>query len=168
MRRQGESQTYQNLSTLLAPSHRHSLFSRGLSLSPGQCLVKVSSLLLFFRFRHLYSLALLFGLEFIADDPLALQQSPVSDGPALAQLLQLTGNLASVMLCTLPLGALSHFTGACVLSTTPLLALRSLPVCPVLLICAPPVRTCSPLFLHPAPCPCGCLSTLVTPLVVLP
>ena len=34
-----------------------------------------------------------------------------SDGPALHLLLQYTGNLASVMLCTLPLGALSRFSG---------------------------------------------------------
>ena len=33
------------------------------------------------------------------------------------------------MLCTLPLGALSRFSGACVLLTMPPLALRSLPVC---------------------------------------
>ena len=52
-----------------------------------------------------------------------------SDGPAPPLLLQFTGNLASVMLCTLPLGALSRFSGACVLSTMPPLALRSLPVC---------------------------------------
>ena len=52
-----------------------------------------------------------------------------SDGPALPMLLQYTGNSASVMLFTLPLGALSHFSGAHVLLTMLHLALRSLPVC---------------------------------------
>ena len=37
-----------------------------------------------------------------------------SDGPTLPLLLQYTWNLASVMLCTLPLDALSRFSGACV------------------------------------------------------
>ena len=78
------------------------------------------------------------GLEFIADDPPALQNSnshsvagvaTFSDGPALPLLLQYTGNLASVMLFTLPLGALSRFSGACVLLTMPHLALRSTQVC---------------------------------------
>ena len=79
-----------------------------------------------------------FGLEFIADDPPALQQFNLAlrrwcrhllGWHSASLLLQYTGNLASVMLCTLPLGALSRFSGACVLSTTPPLALRSLPVC---------------------------------------
>ena len=52
-----------------------------------------------------------------------------SDGPALPLLLRYTGNLASVMPFTLPLGALSRFSGACALLIIPHLALRSLPVC---------------------------------------
>ena len=43
--------------------------------------------------------------------------------------MQYTGNLASAMLFTFPLGALSRFSGACVLLTVPPLALPSLPVC---------------------------------------
>ena len=71
-------------------------------------------------------LSLLPGLEFIADDPPALQQFNL----ALRRWCrQYTGNLASVMLCTLPLDALSRFSGACVCCRPPLLALRSLPVC---------------------------------------
>ena len=52
-----------------------------------------------------------------------------SDGPALPLLLQFTGNLALVILFTLPWGALSRCSGACVLLIMPHLALRSLPVC---------------------------------------
>ena len=52
-----------------------------------------------------------------------------SDGPALPLLLQFTGNLALVMLFTLPWGTLSRCSGACVLLIMLHLALRSLPVC---------------------------------------
>ena len=52
-----------------------------------------------------------------------------SDGPALPLLLQCIGNLALVMLCTLPSHVHSRFSVVCALLTTPLLAPRSLPVC---------------------------------------
>ena len=78
-----------------------------------------------------------FGLEFIADDPPALQQFNLALrrwcrhllGWPLPLLLRYTGNLALVMPFTLPLGALSRFSGACALLIMPHLALRPLPVC---------------------------------------
>ena len=74
--------------------------------------------------------------------------------------MQYTGNLASAMFFTFPLGALSRFSGACVLLTVPPLALPSLPVCSG----SPRLRripghtgarllSSSPLLLHPAPNP---------------
>ena len=111
-----------------------------------------------------------FGLEFICDDPPALQQPNLALRRWCRHLLGWpSASAVSVMLCTLPLGALSRFSGACVLSTTP--PLRSLPVCSGSGYMVTLVRVCSPLFLPPAPCPRGYLSwlsALVTPPVALP
>ena len=122
-------------------------------------------------------------LPFSSPDPPALQQFNLalrrwcrtfSDGPALHLLLQY-GNLASVMLCTLPLGALSRFSE--LVCCRPRLPSPSghCQCVPALLLCVryvvTLVRGCSSLFVHPAPCPRGYLSwlsALVTPPVVLP
>ena len=73
-----------------------------------------------------------FGLEFICDGPSALHQFNLAlrrwCGPALPLLLQCTGNLALVMLCTLDSAAHSRFSVGSALLTTPLLVLRLLPV----------------------------------------
>ena len=86
-----------------------------------------------------------FDLEFIADDPPAFQQFNLAHRrwcrhllgwPCASPVAAVHWDLASVMLCTLPLGALSPFSGACVLLTTRPLFLRSLPVCSS----SPPLR----------------------------
>ena len=66
------------------------------------------------------------------------------------------------MLCTLPFGALSRFSGACVLLTTPPLASPRPPVpASVFRLSSSALGTWShwcasaPLFLHPAPCHVG-------------
>ena len=122
----------------LAPSRQVSLLPRGSSLSPGKCLVKVSlspSLLpfsspTFSRALLLVSSSLLMILlpSSSSTSHSVVGVATFSDGPVLPLLLQYIGNLASVVLCTLPSDTLSRFSGACVL-TTPPLALWSLPVC---------------------------------------
>ena len=105
-----------------------------------------------------------FGLEFIADDPPALQQSVAgvatfSDGPALLLLLQSTGNVASVMICTLRAFSLFGRLPRPPVTSSVFRYLVTL------------VRVCSPLQLHPAPCPRGYLSwlsALVTPPMAFP
>ena len=73
-----------------------------------------------------------FGLEFIAADPPALQQFNLAlrrwccHLPLFAAVHWELGNGDALHFA---LGALSRSSGACVLSTMPLLALRSLPVC---------------------------------------
>ena len=119
--------------SLSAPSRRLSLLPRGSSLSPGQCLVPLKgsfspSCLPFSS--PVFSRALLVVLSSLLMILQAIQpRCRHLLGPALPRLLQYTGNLVSVMLFTLPLGALSRFSGACVLLTMLHLALRSLPVC---------------------------------------